>query len=157
VPFKVTFHCVLPGRNEDGTDLHYVGNLGRWLDRQRQTHKGHRPEKLRPDRAAMLQKLVDEGKLLWNAAHNNDTWYRSYLALLEFCKIHGHCNVRAKCEFECDLPADLIDPALRHYSGKLGTWVEHQRQSKKGKGTPLFADREALLQQLVDEGKSLSY
>lgn len=154
VPFKLTYQCTLPGRNEDGTDIQYLGNLGRWLDRQRQTKKGHRPEKLRQDREAMLQKLVDEGKLAWTASHKKDTWYRSYLALLEFGKINGHCNVRAKYEFECDLPADLMpDPDLRHYSGKLGTWVEHQRQSKKGKGTPLFADREMLLQQLVDEGK----
>jgi hypothetical protein len=87
------------------------------------------------------------------AQQKKDGWQRSYLALLEYCKIYGHCNVPAKATFECDLP-DIADPRLRHYSGNLGTWVEHQRQSKKGKGTRLFPEREALLQQLVDEGIS---
>jgi hypothetical protein len=47
--------------SEDGSDLVYLGNLGRWLDRQRQTKKGNRPETLRPEREALLQQLVEEG------------------------------------------------------------------------------------------------
>lgn len=141
---------MLQGLGESGTDLRYKGNLGRWLDRQRQAKKGNRPEPLRPEREAALQALVDAGLLAWNALQCRDNWTRNYNALLEYCKIHGHCNVPAKCVFECEL-SYLAEAGLKnsHYKGSLGTWVEHQRQAKKGKGAvTLSPHREALLQTL---------
>ena len=44
----------------------YIGNLGRWLCDQRQAKRGTGGKfKLYPEREALLQKLVDEGKLMW--------------------------------------------------------------------------------------------
>ena len=55
---KAIFECDLPGLGEGGSDLHYVGRLGKWLDNQRQFKKNN---KLPADREAMLQELVDQG------------------------------------------------------------------------------------------------
>jgi hypothetical protein len=40
VPFKCVYECTLRGAGEAGGDVSYAGNLGRWLDRQRQNQKG---------------------------------------------------------------------------------------------------------------------
>ena len=45
--------------------FHYVGNLGQWLHNQRHNKKGKvSNQKLSIERKALLQKLVDEGKLI---------------------------------------------------------------------------------------------
>ena len=62
VPSKAIYECDLEGLGENGGVYHYVGNLGRWLDTQRQTNKGQNNKKITPERQALLQKLVDEGK-----------------------------------------------------------------------------------------------
>lgn len=56
---KAIFECDLPGMGEGGTDLHFVGRLGKWLDNQRQFKKRN---KLSADRENLLQELVDQGK-----------------------------------------------------------------------------------------------
>ena len=43
---------------------HYKGNLGMWLASQRTAKKGQNNKKLAPEREALLQKLVDEGKCM---------------------------------------------------------------------------------------------
>ena len=42
-----------------------------------------------------------------------------------------------------------------HYTGKLGRWLDNQRQFKKGHGPSLQTDREQKLQTLVDQGMIL--
>ena len=57
------FTCILPGFREDGSDSKYTGPLGNWLRTQRKSlEKGTVLNKtLRPDREALLRKLVDQG------------------------------------------------------------------------------------------------
>ena len=62
VPCKAVYECDLKGLGENGGLYHYVGNLGIWLDNQRQAKKGKGAYKQTPEREALLQKLVDEGK-----------------------------------------------------------------------------------------------
>jgi hypothetical protein len=57
---KESFTCELPGMADDGGVYHYSGRLGVWLSAQRNFRKFH-PEKLKPEREAMLQQLVNEG------------------------------------------------------------------------------------------------
>ena len=59
---KAIYECDLEGLGEDGGVYHYVGNLGQWLNRQRMAKKGTGKDKITPEREALLQKLVDEGK-----------------------------------------------------------------------------------------------
>ena len=67
VPFKEDYACKLEGLGENGSVYEYVGKLGRWLGTQRQAKKGH---KLKPERRAKLQKLVDEGKCVFNSCYH---------------------------------------------------------------------------------------
>ena len=62
VPQRDNYECDLEGLGEDWGVYHYVGNLGNWLATQRQAKKGKGTYKLTPERQALLQKLVDEGK-----------------------------------------------------------------------------------------------
>ena len=49
---------------DDGSNYHYKGNLGGWLNNQRQAKKGTGNRNLTPEREAQLQLLVDEGSVL---------------------------------------------------------------------------------------------
>ena len=156
IPQKEDYECNLEGVSESKGDVHFYGKLGRWLDNQRQFKK---VGKLREDREMLLQGLVDEGALYWDAsqlgvngltnAHGVD-WQRHYFALLEFIKLKGHANVPQKASFECDVPGK--DGRIERYNEKLGRWLDNQRQFKKGNGGKLSKERESLLQQLVDDG-----
>ena len=81
-------------------------------------------------------------------------WRRNYAALLEYEKEHGHCNVGATESYKCILPGLGEGGSDLDYSGNLGSWLSAQRCMKKGTAgnTRLRADREELLQQLVDQG-----
>lgn len=81
-------------------------------------------------------------------------WLRNYAALLEYGKEHGHCNVPCMASYKCVLHGLGEDGSDYQYSGKLGYWLGHQRQLKKGhRGTnKLLAYREFYLQTLVDQG-----
>ena len=59
VPYHAKYECDLEGLGEYGTVYRYVGNLGLWLAHQRTSKKRN---KITPERQALLQKLVDEGK-----------------------------------------------------------------------------------------------
>lgn len=179
------FECMIPGEN--GQEIPYRGNLGRWLMTQRQSKKGQR-NPLSPERDALLQKLQDEGVFAWEPStagvraptirkntfgkHIAESdWEIHYLALIEYSKIHGNCNIPQKEEFECDLPGMGEGGQTFKYKGRLGQWVRSQRQLKRAldmnestsqkrgdkpehKGTiqTLSPDREAKLQKLVNEG-----
>jgi hypothetical protein len=65
--------------------------LGPWLSWQRNYR---RKGTLQPDREAKLQKLVDEGKLLWNLNDaDSNVWLDHFNRLLAFGAENGHCNV----------------------------------------------------------------
>ena len=77
--------------------------------------------------------------------------------MLEYEKEHGHCNVPQADSYKCILPGLGEDGSDFEYSGNLGTWLSTQRSLKKGTAGNrwLRADREVLLQQLVDQGNYL--
>lgn len=110
--------------------------LGLWLYTQRQNWK---KGKLDLRRQSKLQALVDSGKLQWEIRplSHDDSWATKFNALLEYEKVHGHCNV----------PFYYEDSSMM----KLGKWLDKQRQLFKiGSLAP---DRLARLQALVDSGK----
>jgi len=58
---------VLTGMGENGSDYAYSGKLGYWVSDQRQMKNGTAGNaKLKPDREALLQKLVDQGKYMYS-------------------------------------------------------------------------------------------
>ena len=67
-------------------------HVGKWLHNQRQLK---RKGMLRSDRCDILQKLVNEGKLLWFIGVKDDVkWDVMYSALVRYGKSHGNnCNV----------------------------------------------------------------
>ena len=111
------------------------------------------------DREALLQKLVNEGRLLWDGTdlggrrrHSDITWPTNYAALLKYKELRGHCNLTKSASFRCTLkgPNDEDIP----YAGPLGKWLSDQKQlvaegiARRG----LTDDRMALLKALVDDG-----
>ena len=57
-------------------------------------------------------------------------WQQNYNALIEFGRLHNHYNVPQKNYFKCE----LVDPTTGEtsvYYGKLGKWLDNQRQAKK--------------------------
>jgi hypothetical protein len=152
----------MDGIYEGGT-FKYIGHLGKWLARQRQLKKRTGPSRLAPEKEALLQVLVDEGKLMWEGItmvgkpQGGYSWATNYAALLQYYNQYGHCNVPLREEYRCELPELDADGQPMIYIGNLGKWLAHQRRSKKGKGkgdkqSKLQPEREFLLQQLVDEG-----
>ena len=85
---------------------------------------------------------------------NDSGWGRHYAALLKYGEEYGTYNIPKKDSFDCVLPGMGEDGGDFHYRNKLGSWLCTQRQARKGTlGThKLTPEREALLQQLVDEG-----
>ena len=65
VHYNAIYECDLEGLGENGDVYHYLGNLGTWLHRQRTAKKGVNNRKIKPEREALLQKLVDEGKSVY--------------------------------------------------------------------------------------------
>ena len=98
------------------------------------------------------------------------SWPLNYAALLDYRRVHGHCNVphghfnmpHRHCNipqrdtYECVLVGMGEGGSDYRYVGNLGTWLHSQRSCKKGtRGYSLSSDREALLQKLVDQGIKL--
>ena len=83
---------------------------------------------------------------------SDQEWNRSYQALLHFGRINHHYNVPQSSIYECELEGLAEDGGTFFYRGYLGGWVHAQRQSYKGKRTPLTSERKLLLQCLVDQG-----
>lgn len=142
--------------------ISYASKLGRWLDDQRKARKGKRT-KLLPVREALLQRLVDNGSLLWDATElkpneinkkkGDMNWPRAFAALLKFGEIHGHYNVPKRSSFVCEVDDLPDETGSCVYEGKLGNWLYWQRELKKGRRGGLTEDRESKLQVLVDQGK----
>ena len=116
------------GYTADETDL---SNLYSWLALQRR-HK--KQNKLRKDREAKLQVLVDSGKLSWvssdlhsgdeegqqvvqSAAQPQPTWDSFFDSLLAYTEDHGHSNV----------PKGHMALVQKRCNMDLGMWVKEQR------------------------------
>jgi hypothetical protein len=56
-------HCNVPQKKKSDNSDSEEAVLGRWLHAQRYAQK---KRKLSPEREAMLQSLVDDGKLYWD-------------------------------------------------------------------------------------------
>lgn len=83
----------------------------------------------------------------------NLVWNRNYMALQEYFKEHGTCNVRGKDQYQCTLVGMGDRGEDIQYKGKLGNWLMYQRAIKKRNSIiPHNASRIAKLQILVDEG-----
>ena len=80
--------------------------LSIWVGRQRTFKK---KGTLNPTR---IQKLESEG-FSWDLLE--DAWHEMYLALVEYKRVHGDCNV----------------PKRSSDNPQLGSWVGGQRQAKK--------------------------
>ncbi len=173
IPRNSTYECILTTFSGPNLQVTYTGDLGAWLQRQRQARKGY-GGKLSTERRGLLQRLVSEGKLVWDNTtesltnnnnvnngqetgycapvsvneHYDQHWQRHYAALLEYGKEHGHCNVPIGVMYHCTLPDGS------RFQGHLGVWLFSQRLSKSGfrNRPPLLPEREAQLQTLVNEG-----
>lgn len=123
--------------SDDGEEI----KLGRWLDRQR----GHMKKmKVREDRLAKLQLLIDQGHLIGDTIEEDEKkWNWCYEALLQFSVDHGNCLV----------PNSYMVKLPNGQMQKLGVWMSTQRHLQKKGGSKLRKDREFKLQKLVDEGR----
>lgn len=168
------FECEVTSVSDPWIQLTYRGDLGLWLHRQRQSRRGLR-YKLSAERRSLLHRLVGEGRLAWDLPEGGglatggsrqsdsgycaplptnqeqtDTWNRNYYALLQFTRENGHSQLPISQLYQCQLPDGSV------YQSNLGLWLFSQRLRKNGSRNrpPLAADREALLQQLVDDGEA---
>jgi hypothetical protein len=99
---------------------------------------------LLPDREALLQKLVDDGKLSWDNSmkqvamiyrtEGETIWKRHFAALNHFYDSNGHCNIPQRHLYECDLPGLGSDGQTYHYKAHLGIWLDNQKHAKRGTG-----------------------
>jgi len=109
-------HCNVPYK--------YKGNkaLGLWVQSQRTKYF---QDSMLPHR---IKKLEDAG-FNWVIKKKHCTWKSRYDDLVEFYKIHKHCNVSVKCP--------------KHYS--LAVWANCQRQNYRkyieGETSPITVDR----------------
>lgn len=172
---------LLYGREHDGNcniPVKYVTKLqngldvklGAWLSCQRQLKRGTADLKLRPDREARLQGLVNEGMLAWDfhsesmmveeeveesvlvvspeIVADDERWDAMFDSLLVYGSSHGgDHNVPSMC---------FLGPDTDGSEYLLSVWLGRQRLLKQGKGDTLRPDRTARLQALVDNG-SLSW
>jgi hypothetical protein len=117
-------HCQVPSSHtEDG------GNLGRWVNTQRQLN---RKEKLDSERQRRLEEIGFE----WGSTFAA-TWDEMYALLQQFKKREGHCNV----------------PRWHTENGaNLGTWIKKQRLLKKKE--TIDTDRETRLEEIGFEWRS---
>ena len=77
-------------------------------------------------------------------------WLERFLAVLEYGKEYGHCNVPYFKSYTCDV---MIDGNMEQYAGKLGHWLGHQKRAWRGDPKrKLSADQRDLFQMLVDKG-----
>jgi Helicase associated domain len=152
---QTNYECTLPG--VDGKC-----KLGIWLNRQKFNKKSN---VLRDDRFQMLDQLVQEGKLSWPGEQattappdapaestdvgvdhtysigvTDDAAWIQKVNLLKSLSREGNSNITSS------YVSSLSDGT----TVRLGLWLKKQRQMRKG--GMLKPNREAILQQMVDEG-----
>ena len=142
-------HSIVPLRHSrvkvnDEDSVH----LGAWLATQRREHLNG---KMKPERLAFMQTLVDEGKLEWapmnHSKQSEQTWPLMFDCLRLYCEEHQAENPGTEVS---SIPENRkwIHPD-GHEVG-LGRWMHTQnKQRRAGKLRP---DRCAKMQELVDAG-----
>ena len=151
---QTNYECSLP--NVEGKC-----KLGIWLNRQKFNKKSG---VLRDDRFALLDQLVQEGKLSWpgdtpgvagepvevpagpnsipyNIGVSDDAAWIQKVNLLKSLSRDGNSNITSS------YVSSLTDGT----TVRLGLWLKKQRQMRKG--GMLKPNREAILQLMVDEGE----
>ena len=79
-------------------------------------------------------------------------WSVHYNAHCHYGEKNGSCNVPQSYYYEYDL-LGLGENGSVNYKGNLFSWLQRQKQAKKGRGTyELSVEEEAQLQNLVDKG-----
>ena len=156
---QTNYECLLPG-------IEGKCKLGIWLNRQKFNKKSN---VLRDDRFQMLDQLVQEGKLTWpgeqataapvDAAPENtdvgvnhtysigitdDAAWIQKVNLLKSLSRDGNSNITSS----------YVSALSDGTTVRLGLWLKKQRQMRKG--GMLKPNREAILQQMVDEGNEVS-
>jgi hypothetical protein len=156
VPYKTNYSCeILWGSALAGQPSRYQGDIGTWLLTQRLArHPQSNLPPLTSEREALLQQLVDQGRMHWEdekglVSISDETWTQHYNALIEYRCVHGHCNVPYDLVFECQLSG-----SSNTYCGLLGVWLYQQRQACAGL-RPISPDRQALLRDLSHTGEIL--
>ena len=157
---QTNYECTLPG-------VEGKCKLGIWLNRQKFNKK---MKVLRDDRFEMLDQLVQEGKLVWpgdqplpaapvpsidsieasmlhstGAGVSDDNAWIQKVNLLKSLSRDGNSNITSS------YVSSLSDGT----TVRLGLWLKKQRQMRKG--GMLKPNREAILQQMVDEGDPESF
>ena len=155
---QTNYECLLPG-------IEGKCKLGIWLNRQKFNKKSN---VLRDDRFQMLDQLVQEGKLTWpgeqataapvDAAPENtdvgvnhtysigitdDAAWIQKVNLLKSLSRDGNSNITSS----------YVSALSDGTTVRLGLWLKKQRQMRKG--GMLKPNREAILQQMVDEGNEI--
>lgn len=93
-----------------------VYSLGVWVTKQRAFHKQN---KLPPERRKAFETLAAEGKFRWDLHGELDCiWYCNYAALMEFKRVHGHCNP----------PWNYVHTDEDGNKFNIGEWVTTQRK-----------------------------
>ena len=133
----------------------YLYHVATWLSNQRQFNKGKRP--MPTERIELLQKLVDEGRLVWDGTdlggrrrHSEVAWPTNFAALLKYREEFGHCNFNQSSLFKYTTHGpNGVDVT---YTVQLGKWLTQQKQTiNEGiRRRGLTNERMALLKGLVD-------
>ena len=147
--FSIYFAHEVPLRHERvKINKNDTVQLGAWLATQRREHLNLR---MKPERLALMQKLVDSGKLEWSPLNHSkqseQTWPLMYECLKMYCK-----------ERQAEHPGVEVSSIPEHRKWHhpngievgLGRWMHTQnKQRRAGKLRP---DRLELMEELV-EGK----
>lgn len=124
-------------------DLHdgSKGKLASWLAHQRIKYKTN---KMKPERVALLQKLVDKGYLYWgdSADEKLTRWDQRWDVLVDFEAKNGHLNPPYEKKFT------LPDGSTFN----LRRWIQRTLLKLDKKGA-LKEDQRAKFQDLIDRGK----
>lgn len=125
--------------------------LGCWLTTQRADRLNN---KLKEDRLAMLQALVDQGKLDWsppNSLKDSDTsWPYMFECLVDYCRSQKLKNGQTFIVSSIHERLKWIHPASKEEVG-LGRWMH--TQYKRRRENRLREDRLLMFQKLIDEKK----
>ena len=123
-------------------------HLGAWLATQRREHLNG---KMKPERLALMQSLVDEGKLEWapmnHSKQSEQTWPIMFDCLRLYCEEHQAENPGTEVS---SIPENRKWTHPDGHEVGLGRWMHTQnKQRRAGKLRP---DRCAKMQELVDAG-----
>jgi hypothetical protein len=142
-------HCNVPLRHPrvmvNETDS---AHLGAWLATQRREHLN---SKMKPERLALMQKLVDNNLLVWAPLNHSKQSEQTWPLMYECLKMYCH-------ERQIENPGIEVSSIPETHKWKhpdgwevgLGRWMH--TQNKQRRGGKLRADRCAKMEELVSAG-----